>query len=283
MRDVLHGSSAAVIVIVLAITAVVGIALPLLSGGATEKRQAANWTPRAPTPTATQMPIPVEATQRSAGTSKLSPAPKLSSTPITSSSKIQSTPKIGSPARVTSSPTAMATETPPSVPSPTATIAPTRRPAATATSLSANTAQIPARSAPPTTSPVGLAAAPKPPALVEPGPDERRRGRVAFTWQPNGPLLPGTAYEVVWWNRNEDPYGARGIAATTTATSLTADMEVLYDSGQATSNQIFWTVLVVRTDPYTRLTEPSDSARHTITHEDAPGAPGKAPPRPGDE
>jgi hypothetical protein len=276
MRDVVHGSSAAVIVLVLVlvVTAVLGIALPLLSGGASKDRQATNWTPRAPTPAATQMLIAVEATQRPAGTSKQSPAPMLNSTPIASWSKVESTPK---PPPVTSSPTAMATETPTSVPSPTATLAPTLRPSA-----AANTAQIPAGPVRPPTTPVGFAAAPKPPALVEPGPDETRRGRVAFAWQPTGPLLPGTAYEVVWWNRNEDPNSARGIAATTTATSLTADVEVLYDSGQATSNQIFWTVLVVRTDPYTRLTKPSDSARQ-ITHADAPGAPGKAPPRPGDE
>ena len=277
MRDMLHGSSAVVIVIVLAIVAVMGIALPLLSGGASQDRQAKNWTPRATTPAATQMPILVEATQRSAGASKQFPAPKLSSTPIASLSKVLSTPRISSPARA--SPTAMATETPTSVPSSTASIVPPPRSSATA-----KTAQIPAGPPLPATTPAGFAAAPKPLTLVEPGPEEKRRGRVTFTWQPDSPLLPGTAYEVVWWNRNEDPNSARGIAATTTAPSLTADVEVLYDSGQATSNQIFWTVLVVRNNPYTRLTKPSESVRHMITHADAPaGAPGQAPPRPGDE
>ena len=189
MRDVMHGSSAAVLVLVLvlAIAVVLGIALPLLYGG----RPATNWTPSAPTPTATQMPIPGEATQRPAGTSKLSAALNLNSTPIASWSKVRSTP------------TPVATETPISVPSPTATIAPTLQPSATA-----NTAPIPAGPARPATTPVGFAVAPKPPALVEPGPDDRRRGRVTFTWQPNGPLLLGTAYEVVWWNRNEDPNSA---------------------------------------------------------------------------
>jgi hypothetical protein len=119
------------------------------------------------------------------------------------------------------------------------------------------------------------------PALLEPRPNEPRSGVVTFRWQPAGPLPPGAAYEVVWWNAGEDPGGARGIAAATTETSLAADLDALYNSGQFKGTDLFWTVIIVRTGPYVRLIQPAESGSQLLVY--APPSGGvPAPPKPRD-
>lgn len=98
-----------------------------------------------------------------------------------------------------------------------------------------------------------------------------------FVWQPGGPLPPGAAYEVVWWNAGEDPNSARGIAATTTETSLTANLDPLYASAQLRSTNFYWTVIVVQTSPYVRLTQPAQSAQQRLNYAVSSGEP---PPKP---
>jgi len=103
---------------------------------------------------------------------------------------------------------------------------------------------------------------------------------VAFTWQPSGPLPPGAGYEVVWWNAGEDPAAARGVAPPTTENTLTANLDVLYQSGQLTSSSVNWTVLVVTTEPYVRLTQPSASPSRVLTIAAPGGGGGGAEPPP---
>jgi len=190
----------------------------------------------------------------------------------------------------TAPPTAAVTETPLPIstptstaspsPEPTPTPAPTATPVATATPVLTPTRRAPVPTAAETTPqpprPSVTPTLPNAPTLLEPPPKESRSGTVTFSWQPAGSLPPGTAYEVVWWNSGEDPANARGIAATTTATSLSADLVVLPNSGQLTGTDIYWTVIIVQTQPYVRLTQPGKSVPQLLVYR-PPSSGGAAP------
>ncbi len=170
----------------------------------------------------------------------------------------------------TSTPTATRTPEPTltAVPTATATLAP----ALEATSPAVDTAT----PLPPAPSPAP--AVPNPPVPLQPRPEETWRGDVTFVWQPDGALPPGAAYEVVWWNDGEDPATARGIAATTTETSLTANLDPLYTSAQLRSTSFYWTVIVVQTSPYVRLTQPAQSAAQHLNYASPSGGESQPPP-----
>jgi hypothetical protein len=120
-----------------------------------------------------------------------------------------------------------------------------------------------------------------PPALVSPAYNEAVSGVVTFAWLPTGPLPAGAKYEVVWWNIDEAPDAARGLAPPTTGTSLAADLAPLYNAGQFRNSQIFWSVILVQEAPYTRLVSPADSERSALYYNSPGGAPpGGLPPAP---
>lgn len=96
-----------------------------------------------------------------------------------------------------------------------------------------------------------------------------------FQWLPTGDLSPGTAYEAVWWNPEEDPNTARGFAAPTTGNSAEVNLDVLYDSDQIRGLDIYWTVLVVQVEPYTRLVQPADSNWRILRYQPTAGEPPK--------
>jgi hypothetical protein len=98
-------------------------------------------------------------------------------------------------------------------------------------------------------------------------------GDVLFQWRPTGVLPFKAAYEVVWWNLGENPVVARGIAPPTAQTSLTTNLDVLYETNQFTSSDVYWTVLIVQTDPYARVTQPGQSNINVMTYQ--PGGPPK--------
>jgi hypothetical protein len=121
------------------------------------------------------------------------------------------------------------------------------------------------------------------PSLASPATNDTATGIVTFAWQPTGPLPPGAAYEVVWWNAGENPAAARGFAPPTTESVQQADLDVLYDGGQFTSNTLGWTVLVVNTAPYQRLTAPEAIASRVLNYQPGGGDGGDSappPPRP---
>jgi hypothetical protein len=105
---------------------------------------------------------------------------------------------------------------------------------------------------------------------------------VQFAWQPHGRLPVGAAYEVVWWNPGENPANARGIAATTAETSLTANLDSLYATGQFPGRDHYWTVIVVQTSPYVRLMQPTQGAAQLLTYDAPSGGSQGAPPKPRD-
>ena len=120
---------------------------------------------------------------------------------------------------------------------------------------------------------------PNAPSLLEPRPNESRGGAVTFRWQPAGPLPAGAAYEVVGWNAGEDPASARGIAAPTQDTTLTADLDALYNSGQFKGTDLYWAVIIVQTQPYVRLTQPAQSGPQLLIYVPPSGG-GAGPPPP---
>jgi hypothetical protein len=83
------------------------------------------------------------------------------------------------------------------------------------------------------------------------------------------------------WNSGEDPASARGVAATTTDMSLTADLDAAYNLGLIKAGEALWTVLIVRTNPYTRLSQPAASNPRILVYQpEAPSEPGGGIPPP---
>lgn len=93
--------------------------------------------------------------------------------------------------------------------------------------------------------------------LVEPVDGTTGGGQRIFRWTPNFTPSPGTAFELVFWRPGEDPLASGfGLAAPTTESSVTADLDALDDVlGDRLDNgdEYRWGVLLVRTDPYTRV------------------------------
>lgn len=228
------------------------------------------------------------------------PAPAMAPTTLPAAAPVSSPSPAAVAAAMTPAPTVAATSTPaPTLP---ATAAPRPTAQASATSVAALTAtptntptvapspsptSLPAPS--PTARPVAAAPAPRPtpvqlrasiPILVEPPRNDTRGGTVTFVWQPTGPLPAGAAYEVVWWNQGESPDTARGLAAPTTGTSLAANLDPLYRAGQIKTPGIYWTVLVVQTAPYVRLTQPGASNPQILMYRVPVEAPPPQPPQP---
>lgn len=176
--------------------------------------------------------------------------------------------------------TSTAAASPTLVASPTPEPTNTSGPAATAAAPLTATPQTPPTPTqpPPTPTPLPPLSAP---ALVAPAANATGSGEVEFIWTPTGELPPGTGYEVVLWDQGEDPAAARGVAPPTTASSLRANLNVMSQVGLFRGPQFNWTVLIVRTDPYERLTQPAASPSHTLVYQGAPSGGGSdAPPPP---
>jgi HlyD family secretion protein len=162
----------------------------------------------------------------------------------------------------TPTPTHEPTETPEPAPTlaPTATITPTVAPTATAPKATSGGAPGARATQPPAATPVPAV----PPVLVSPKDGESVRGAVIFTWQPGGPLPAGALYEVVWWGLNEGPSAARGLAPATTKTQAKVNVDLMVSSGELKDNRFYWTVIIVRQNPYTRLTQPTQEGARLL-------------------
>lgn len=312
------------VAILLGLSAVIGILVPMLSGGGLGSSAPPDWTPPPPTATperSTSTPI-VEVSGQlatpaaaSAPTQPPSDTPTLVATAALVRATVTST-RVAAPLRpaatvvppqATATPglvaqvvataeiTATAAATAESAPgagpamaaSPTAAASPT--PAPTNTAVPAVAAPVAETATPEPPSPTQPPPTPTPlpplsaPALVAPAANATASGEVEFSWAPAGELPPGTGYEVVLWNPGEDPAAARGVAPPTAGNSLRANLNVMSQAGLFSGSQFNWTVLVVRTDPYQRLTQPAAGPSHTLFYQGAPsdgdsGAP--PPPKP---
>lgn len=97
-----------------------------------------------------------------------------------------------------------------------------------------------------------------PPRISQPADNTAGQGRVLFSWTPAAELPSDAAYEVVWWEEAAALDSARGIASPTRNTEQECDLSSLG------VKRIHWTVLVVKTNPYKRLTKPGDGVAHTL-------------------
>ncbi len=160
----------------------------------------------------------------------------------------------------TPTPTATATDIPPTPTiAPTATITPTAAPAALPTKAPVAAGGSATRA--PTAAPPVPAVAP---TLLQPKDGDTQRQAVLFKWQPGGPLPAGASYEVVWWGADEGPADARGLAPATTKTQASVNVDLMVSSGQLSGDRFYWTVIVVRKEPYARLTQPAASGARLL-------------------
>ena len=302
-------SIGSLVIMVVLLSGVVGVSIPLMSGGLPRRQGDAqnSATPAHSRTFASQAGTPaalVEAAGRSDGTvarsSESTPVvstashnaastPTATSTVLTQRPKAlvrsaDSLPSVDSqqaatpsltPSVVQPTPTASATavvvqSTPSAVPTNTSS------PVAIATSAPAARAALrvqPIRSPrrQPTSVPqptATLAKAPvvAPPELLSPARDARPSGITVFEWQPAAPLEKGQAYEIVVWSPEQDPNQARGIAPPTLGKALEINLDRLFESGQFREGSLYWTVLVVQKEPYTRLTSPAVSPRRYLVY-----------------
>jgi pilus assembly protein CpaE len=214
----------------------------------------------------------------------VAPLPLTSSPSESSTASLPASPRPTStrtPAR-TATPTSTLTDSPTPQPTftPTPTATPTPPPTATATLTRVPTRRPPTLTPQPaaTATPAILQSSVSPPALTSPGYNEAVSGMVTFVWLPTGPLPAGAKYEVVWWNTDEAPEAARGVAPPTTATSLAADLAPLHNAGQFRNAQVFWSVIVVRDAPYERLVSPADAERSALYYDPSGDGAAAGPP-----
>jgi len=271
-------------VIVLSVLA--GLLISGLSGDELGGRRAVAWTPPPPAPTRTRPVVTLVARATGASSRVVIATPAVTRAARPATATTTSSPVPPSPTALPTRPPTLAASAS-AIASPTGTASPTATPTATvtltstpaparstATATAANTA-----TATPPPPAVNLAPPPTPtaissPALIEPPADETLSGPVLFRWLPAGRLPAGAAYEVVWWNQDEHPSLARGIAPPTTSLSLAANLDVLYHSNQIKGASLYWTVLVVQTSPYARLTQPGASEGRRLIYQ-PPGEPPK--------
>lgn len=128
---------------------------------------------------------------------------------------------------------------------------------------------------------------PQPVRVISPpeptGPEDgtTQQGVVFFTWLPTGPLPEDAAYEVVWWVEGQDPSTARGLAPPTRDTILSINLDVMYQANLLGSGNVYWAVIVVRPDPYTRLTSPTvGQTRRFVYQPSVPPPPPSPTPEP---
>jgi pilus assembly protein CpaE len=232
----------------------------------------------APSPVEAAASAPAVPDGQSAGTGGFqptTPGPAATGTPaaVLASPRPNSLTRTPKPTRTpTPPPTPTGTDTP--SPTPTSTSEPTATPTLSPTPRPAPAVQA-TRAATPRPSPTPIV--PAAVSLGDPQSGDSRSGKVTFTWQPRGALPAGAAYEVVVWYPGEDPVGARGVAPPTTENRLTVDLDGLYNFGQIRTGELLWTVLTVRTDPYVRLTKPTESSSRLLIFQPPAGGGGGTP------
>ncbi len=308
MRNRTQSGSIVAVILVLLSAVIVGAAIPLLSGGRNLSYDAHGWTPPPTRVTTGTVPSPGPVARRTqvlslAAQPAENQGPFLTPTATATGAALSPTlTAMPSPVMLTvtftSGPTSLKTET--SSPAAGTLSAPTMSP----TTLALQAQPPPAGVTPPaegvvnllTVTPVAVSAprptprrlptatpgvfdAVSPPALVSPSDGASARGVIRFEWLPTGPLPAGAGYEVVWWNPEEPPEAARGLAPPTQANLLELNIDSLFSSGQVPGGRLFWTVLIVRSAPYARLTQPAQSPQHRFIYAgEAPVAPAQPPP-----
>ncbi len=99
-------------------------------------------------------------------------------------------------------------------------------------------------------------------SLLGPPPDFTASSSATFEWRSSGPLPDDVLYEVVVWREGSDPKEAKAAANALRDTRLDVDFAAV---PHVSSGAYHWTVILVRTNPYRRLTLPVDGPRIYIS------------------
>jgi hypothetical protein len=96
------------------------------------------------------------------------------------------------------------------------------------------------------------------PVLLRPESDTTLRGNVRFEWQWDGEPLPdGLAFDLLIWSEAEDQehQGAAAFGVIEPVTALAADVDLDYVQSMIEygGGLYYWTVIVVRLEPYERV------------------------------
>lgn len=98
--------------------------------------------------------------------------------------------------------------------------------------------------------------------LLGPPPDFTASSSATFEWQPGGPIPNDVFYEVVVWREGSDPREAQAAANALKDTRVTVDFAAV---PHVSNGAYRWTVILVRTNPYQRLTLPTNGWRIYIS------------------
>jgi hypothetical protein len=116
------------------------------------------------------------------------------------------------------------------------------------------------------------------PILLYPEPDAQLQSKVHFQWQWDGQPLPeGLAFDLLIWSEAEDQEhqgtGAYGVIETDQSLERDIDLDyvqTIIDHGGGT---YFWTVIVVREEPYERVGAWGEKRPFTYTVPEPPAGP----------
>ncbi|MCS6845613.1 MAG: hypothetical protein NZ528_15045 [Caldilineales bacterium] len=289
------------IIVLLASSAGIGLLITLMAADAGRNASVAQWTSPTPPTTPSAEATPTEGSQaratqgspsdpgRSAPHSDVgssgeraplrpTPPPLRTPVPLSSSNTVTlppASPVLQPTAALSNSPTSSPTSAQPPAPSP----SPKPTPIAAEPSPPAG----PLRQL---VSAIGTAVAPRsappprsfsPPELTGPPEGSPQSGVVSFTWASTAPLPEDVAYEVVWWVEGQDPASARGVAPPTRDTHLSINLDVMYQANLFGAGNVYWAVILVRPDPYTRLTLPTAGQGRRLVYQPPPPPPTPTP------
>lgn len=106
--------------------------------------------------------------------------------------------------------------------------------------------------------------------LMSPAPDSTVKDLVDFHWELSSPLPDGVYAEVVMWREGWRPSEALGVAAVVRDTQLSVHLAVL---PWTSDGAYYWTVVLVRVEPYQRLTQLSTGRRIFVQREGGDSGP----------
>lgn len=116
------------------------------------------------------------------------------------------------------------------------------------------------------------------PILLNPEPNAQLQSEVHFQWQWDGQPLPeGFAFDLLIWSEAEDQEhqgtGARGVVETDQSLEREVDLDFVETIIEHGGGAYFWTVIVVKEEPYERVGAWGDIRPFTYLVPEAPAEP----------
>ena len=116
------------------------------------------------------------------------------------------------------------------------------------------------------------------PILLGPVPDAKLYSGVRFEWQWEGEPLPDDmAFDLLIWseaeNREHQGEGAFGVIDTERSQECDVDLDYVHTIMEHGEGNYYWTILVVRKDPYERVGEWGEKRSFTYVFPESPSKP----------